>query len=211
MSRTFAGRRSANRRRRSEARQQILDAARQELKTTSFRDLGVDDLMKTTGLSRTAFYRYFPDREAVLVELLEEVWSALADATDNGTAADTASFDDLADLLADNRGVLKAIADAAPGDEDVERAYHAFMHDYWIADLGRRISVAQQRGRAAGLDPELAGEALGWMAERMVTQTLSRDPREVLGTIVAILTKCIDEGEPAAGMARAEAGTGPGW
>ena len=184
-------RRSANRRKRSEARQQILDAARQELKTKPFRDLSVDDLMKATGHSRTAFYRYFPDREAVLVELLEEVWDALAEARD---VAAVPSMPRLAQLLTENRAVLKAIADAAPGDEDVERAYRAFMHDYWIDDLTARIVDTQGRGLGAGLDPHLAGEALGWMAERMVTQTLDRDPRLVLDTIVAILAKCIYSG-----------------
>ena len=82
MSRTFATRRSANRRRRSEARQQILDVARSELKVKPFRELSVDDLMEAAGLSRTAFYRYFPDREAVLVDLLEELGGALAEARD---------------------------------------------------------------------------------------------------------------------------------
>jgi AcrR family transcriptional regulator len=220
VSRTFAGRRSVNRRRRSEARQQIVDAARQRLRTTAFRDLSVEDLMRTTGLTRTAFYRYFPDREAVLMELLEDLWAALMDARDAGGGVDAASVDELAGLVADNRGVLKAIADAAPGDEDVEAAYRGFMHDYWIGDLRERIAHAQVHGLAAGLDPELAGEALGWMAERMVTQTLTRDPRVVVETILAILLRCIytdaipdaavamtgrDSGEPAAGVGAAPA------
>ncbi len=82
MSHTFSSRRSANRLRRSEARQHIIDAARRELKDKPFRELRVDELMQETGLSRTAFYRFFPDREAVLVDLLEEVWDALAEARD---------------------------------------------------------------------------------------------------------------------------------
>ena len=188
MSNTFASRRSANRRRRNEAREQILEVARRELKAKPFRDLSVDELMQATGLSRTAFYRYFPDREAVLVDLLEEVWGALAEARDVEFAGDdpvrTPSMVGLAQLLADNRGVLKAIADSAPGDEDVERAYRSFMYSYWIDDLTARVVEAQRLGMAAGLDPELTGEALGWMAERMVTQSLDRDPSEVLDTIV---------------------------
>jgi TetR/AcrR family transcriptional regulator, ethionamide resistance regulator len=181
---TFASRRSANRRRREEARQRILDAARQILQGKPFRDLTVDELMSATGLSRTAFYRYFPDREAVLLELLEEVWGELADARD--AEAVGADFDDatsmarLTGLLAANQAVLKAITDAAPGDEDLDRAYRAFMHSYWIEDLTARIVEAQSHGLAAGLDPDLAGEALGWMVERMVTQSVSRDPRLVL-------------------------------
>jgi AcrR family transcriptional regulator len=195
VSTTVASRRSANRRRRSEAREQILDAAREELRTTAFRDLSVEDLMKATGLSRTAFYRYFPDREAVLVELLVELRDSLIDDRDvEGTGVRAGTLRELGALLADNRGVLKAIADAAPGDEDVEAAYRAFMHDCWIVVLTDRITDAQERGFAIGLDPDLAGEALGWMAERMVTQTLSRDPHVVLDTIVAILARCIYSG-----------------
>ncbi len=198
MSTTFAARRSANRRRRTEARQQILDAARTELRTTAFRDLSVEQLMKATGLTRTAFYRYFPDREAVLVELLEEILSVLAEGREaDGEGIEEGWLEELGSLLADNREVLKAIADAAPGDEDVERAYRAFMHEYWIDDLVGRIADAQLQGLAPGLDAELAGEALGWMAERMVTQTQTHDPQAVLDTIVAIVVRCIYAGAPA--------------
>src|ERR1700739_3904180 len=119
MSHTFAARRLANRRRRNEAREQILEVARRELRVRPFRELSVDELMQQTGLSRTAFYRYFPDREAVLVDLLEEVWGSLAEARDLevGTEgiASASSMAGLTELLAENRHVLKAIADAAPG------------------------------------------------------------------------------------------------
>ncbi len=200
MAQTSATRRSAHRRRRSEAKQQILDTARQRLQTTAFRDLSIDDLMEGTGLGRTAFYRYFPDREAVLIDLLEEVWGRLAETRDElapsslGAAASADAVGLIADLLGDNRAVLKAVADAAAGDEGVEEVYRAFMHDYWIDDITARISQAQEAGMAGGLDPELAGEALGWMAERLVTQTLDRDPHQVFDTIVAILVKCLYSG-----------------
>src|ERR1700741_2307724 len=107
MSHTFAARRLANRRRRSEAREQILEVARRELRVRPFRELSVDELMQATGLSRTAFYRYFPDREAVLVDLLEEVWGELAEARDaNPDPATPASLEGLARLIAENRAVL---------------------------------------------------------------------------------------------------------
>jgi AcrR family transcriptional regulator len=148
--------------------------------------------MQATGLSRTAFYRYFPDREAILIDLLEELWGEFAEArAADPDLTDAASLEGLARLIAENRAVLKAVADAAPGDEDVERVYRTFMHSYWIDDLTARIVEAQSRGLATGLDPQLAGEALGWMAERLVTQSLTRDPRQVLDTIVTILIKCL--------------------
>lgn len=201
MSHTFATRRSANRRRRVEARQTILDAARQELQSKPFRELSVDELMSATGLSRTAFYRYFPDREALLLDLLEEVWGEMADARDVELAKadldDRSSTADLTRLLTENHGVLKAIADAAPGDEDLESAYRAFMRSYWIDDLTARVVDARARGLATGLDPQLAGEALGWMVERMVTQSLDAEPRKVLETLVVIVRKCLYDGATA--------------
>jgi AcrR family transcriptional regulator len=193
--------RSKKRRRRQEVRQQILEVARRELQVKPFRELTVDELMHPTGLTRTAFYRFFPDREAVLVDLLEEVWSALAAARDMeaptspgngaGNVPTAASMARLQELVAENRAVLKAIADAAPGDEDVENSYRTFMHSFWIEDIATRIRQAQEAGLAQGLDPEVAGEALGWMAERSVTQSLDRDPGEVLDTVIAIIAKCL--------------------
>jgi TetR/AcrR family transcriptional regulator, ethionamide resistance regulator len=195
VSHTFSSRRSANRRHRNEAREQILDVARRELRVKPFRELSVDELMRETGLSRTAFYRFFPDREAVLIDLLGEVWTALAEARDLEGPAEgevtPASMAKLRELLADNRGVLRAVADAAASDEEVERTYREFMYSYWIDDLTARIKKAQESGLAEGLNPELAGEALGWMAERMGTQSLDRDPDEVLDTIITLVARCI--------------------
>ncbi len=148
----------------------------------------------------------------MLVDLLEEVWGALADARDVETAtegmASASSMVGLTQLLSENRHVLKAIADAAPGDEDVEQAYRSFMHSYWIEDLTARIADAQGQGLATGLDPELAGEALGWMAERLVTQSLERDPHEVLDTIIAIVAKCIYSGPIGGGGSGAAGASG---
>ena len=96
--------------------------------------------------------------------------------------------------MADNRGVLKAVADTAASDEEVKRTYHEFMYSYWIDDLAARIKKAQESGLAKGLDPEVAGEALHQMAERMGTQSLDRDPDEVLDTIISLIAKCIYSG-----------------
>lgn len=198
MSDTAAGFRSQKRRRRQEVRQQIVGVARRQLQVKPFRELTVDELMQPTGFTRTAFYRFFPDREAVLLDLLEEVWSGLAAARDIEAVGEdvptAASMAELRGRLAESRAVLKGIADAAPGDEDVEESYRAGMHSYWINDITARIRAAQQGGLAGSLDPEVAGEALGWMAERMVTQSIERDPDEVLDTIISIISTCLYSG-----------------
>jgi AcrR family transcriptional regulator len=154
--------------------------------------------MKPTGFGRTAFYRYFPDREAVLIELLEELWDEVQQARDaagfgaSGSApSDDRALSRLQELVAGNRALFKAIADAAGGDDDVERAYRALMHDYWIRDLLALITDAQAHGLATEFDPDSTSEALGWMAERFITQAWDRDPAQVIETITAIAAKCI--------------------
>jgi TetR/AcrR family transcriptional regulator, ethionamide resistance regulator len=51
----------------------ILDATHQLLQDRSASDVTIADIMDAVGLSRTAFYRYFPDVNSVLVRLLREV------------------------------------------------------------------------------------------------------------------------------------------
>jgi hypothetical protein len=65
------------------------------------------------------------------------------------------------------------------------------MRDYWIRDQLAVITEAQARGFASGLDAEATAEALGWMVERFVTQTLERNPRLVVGTLVTIVARCV--------------------
>ena len=82
MSHTFASRRSANRRRRNEARQRILDAARRELETKPFRELSVDDLMKRPGSAGPLSTATSPIARRCYSICLKKCGAALADARD---------------------------------------------------------------------------------------------------------------------------------
>ena len=70
------------------------------------------------------------------------------------------------------------------------------MRSYWIDDLTARIVRAQEQGLATGLDAQLTGETLGWMAERLVTQSQDRKPRQILDTVIAILLRCLSSDAP---------------
>ncbi|GAA3549131.1 hypothetical protein GCM10022263_40070 [Nocardioides daeguensis] len=52
----------------------IVDAARGLLATKSVDELTVDAIAKAAGVSRTAFYFYFPTKQAVVAALLDELW-----------------------------------------------------------------------------------------------------------------------------------------
>src|SRR5262245_52777715 len=69
--------RDRRRRRREECERQILDAAAALLRDHPYRDLTVDDVMTTAGQSRTAFYRYFKDRQDLVTRLLGDLAAEL--------------------------------------------------------------------------------------------------------------------------------------
>ena len=60
---------------RSRVEQAILAATQGLLQDRPASEVTIADIMDAVGLSRTAFYRYFPDVNAVLVRLLQEVRS----------------------------------------------------------------------------------------------------------------------------------------
>ncbi len=54
-------------------RQRLLGCTREMLRSTSYRDLKVVDIAKEAGTSPATFYQYFPDVEAAIVVLAEEM------------------------------------------------------------------------------------------------------------------------------------------
>lgn len=53
------------------------------------------------------------------------------------------------------------------------------------------MTDARAPGFGTELDPELTAEALGWMVERSVTETVAPEPRPVVDTIVTIVARCV--------------------
>lgn len=60
-----------------QARAEILDAAEALLSEGPYGDLTVENLMARTGMTRSAFYHYFNNREAVMIALLGRIGADL--------------------------------------------------------------------------------------------------------------------------------------
>ena len=134
-------------------RQLILDASLKFLWTHPFRDLTVGELMSLAGISRSAFYHYFQD----LHELMEALLYGLEDEVFHVTAPWFSGEGDPISLLMESlenmvqvcyqRGpILRAVSDAAPMDERLEKAWTGFVKDF---DDAVTIRIEQQQ--AAGL------------------------------------------------------------
>jgi AcrR family transcriptional regulator len=116
---------------RETTQRQILDAAEQLLRQRPYRELTVDAVMVQTGLTRTAFYRHFADVTDLVLRLFEEVgqelhgvaerWAASA-----GVGYPTPGREGLAgvvDFYVRHGPLMRAIAEAAATDEEIEGAY----------------------------------------------------------------------------------------
>lgn len=159
----------------------ILDATEALLAAGSFHDLTVEDVMGNAGLTRTAFYRYFPDLEAVLLRRMSELRSELAEAADRwldfGTDPEQGIFDanlGLAEVYAAHGRILLAFADAAGRGPEIERAWHEAI-DSFVAPVLARMEDLAARGLCQVPNPQETARALVWMNERYLLESFGRN------------------------------------
>jgi AcrR family transcriptional regulator len=169
--------RARARERRSLTEQAILDATEALLAERTFHDLTVEDVMASTGMTRTAFYRYFPDLEAVLLRRLAQVADELREAADRWLDPAADPDDGLVDagralarVYQRHGRLLLAYTDAASGSPDLAAAWRAMVQTF----------VEPTRTRIIGLSdvphPEQVTLALVWMLERYLVETYGRGP-----------------------------------
>jgi TetR/AcrR family transcriptional regulator, ethionamide resistance regulator len=191
-----AARRSELRERRGEVREQIVAAATEALRKRRFRDLSVEELMASTGLSRTLFYRHFDDLADLVVRQLEDTsaelfeherrlaMTALQEERSIREALEPAVL-----TLAEHGPLLRAIAEAASHDERIERSYQAMVERFGALIEGYlRMLVAQERSRIA--DPAQTARALNHMNLAYLLDTFgSSEPKVTPDVAVRTLTE----------------------
>jgi AcrR family transcriptional regulator len=133
-------------------RQAILDAAVQFLRDESFRDLSVAVLMAEAGSSRATFYQYFEDIYALMHTLLDDVREAIFNAADPWFQSDNdpcqllrQSLQAMVDVGSEQGPILRAVAEAAPFDPKLEKAWNSFLAHFDTA-VTARIEQDQERG-----------------------------------------------------------------
>lgn len=158
----------------------ILDATESLLASGSFHTLTVEGVMTAAGLTRTAFYRYFPDLEAVLLRRMSELYAELAEAADVFLSLDSepegailAANIGLARVYAEHGRILLAFADAAGRGPQIEQAWHDTI-DSFVSPVLARIEDLRAKGLTTLADPEETARALVWMNERYLLESFAR-------------------------------------
>ncbi len=193
----------ARRRRRTPeiAEREIVSAAESLLRERPFRELTVDEVMRRTDLSRPSFYVYFRDRHHLVLRVVEHLGSELLEmserwlrGTGEGPQIAREALDGIVAVYSEHGPVMRALADAATDDPDVEQAYNALVQTF-IDATARHIDEEIAAGRILPLDGPETAKALVWMMERYLTLSLGREPltprESVADTLATIWTRVL--------------------
>jgi len=191
------------RRRKPEAAEsEILNAAEAFLRDAPLRDMTVDDIMSRTGLSRPSFYEYFRDRNQLIIKLAERVSAQNAEIADKWLTSQQSNEDlrpttyETVELTVKQGHLLRALADAANTDHQVEAFYRRAMQEA-IDKTAHRIREDAARGLVAlgGLDVQSLATALIHMNHAFLIETLGRrpqaNPKTVAETLIAIWSRVL--------------------
>jgi AcrR family transcriptional regulator len=187
--------RSQRREQREQTRREILAAADRFLRGHPFRELSVDVVMTQTGLTRTAFYRHFEDITALVMQLLGDVGAELYEI---GTGWVAGAGGDLEQSTHEALGgivgffqrhgpLVRAVADAASTDEEIERGYRGFLEAF-IEMTARGLDDLVDLRQPERCDTRELARALTLLNERYLLDTFGRNP----------------QGDPAAALATLE-------
>jgi AcrR family transcriptional regulator len=187
----------ARRRRRTPAAAQaeIISAAEGLLRERPFRELTVDEVMRRTGLSRPSFYVYFRDRHDLVLRVVQHLQAELFTEsnrwfTGEGPELAREALRGVVEVYASHAPVLRALADAAADDPDVETAYTQLVQSF-IDVTARHIEAERTSGRVEmTIDPREVAKALIWMNERYLYLSFSGEPFTPNSTVVETL-QCV--------------------
>jgi TetR/AcrR family transcriptional regulator, ethionamide resistance regulator len=179
--------------RRGDARRRILEAASHLLEERRWADLRLEDVMTAAGLSRTAFYRHFVDRRALLLAMVDAVRGPVAGsglAWKNGegdpVVALRTGLGELAAAMRDHGRLMQAVADSAATDAEM-RAAHDDMVRRFVAVTAERIGADVAAGRSRVRAPERVADALVRMNESLLLDAFGAPPYPDTETVVATM------------------------
>jgi len=161
----------------------ILDAALEFLWDHPFREMTVVTLMAATPFSRPTFYQYFKDVYHLMEELLEGIEEEiLRGATPwfsgHGDPRELLreSLSELVRVCHEGGPVLRAIADAAPGDAHLDRLWVELLERFDDA-VTARIEADQAQGLIPEFDARPVAVAFNRMDAYLFTHAFGRRPR----------------------------------
>jgi AcrR family transcriptional regulator len=204
-----------NRRRRHErTRQELISAALDQAVAGSFKDLTVEGVTRAAGVSRSAFYVYFGDKEELLLGALEDLIAdhrdrlgdCWADSDDPRRALEKGLYG-VARTYAENSELLGLAFETATYDEEVRELWMALLETVTETTAERIRSLQREGAIAARLDAQALAEGLVLMSERSFQMNLADGDLGAEATAAAVTKVWWAALFPLADTARPKAGT----
>jgi TetR/AcrR family transcriptional regulator, ethionamide resistance regulator len=166
-----------------EREQAIMLTAERLLEERSLNEISVDELARGAGISRPAFYFYFPSKDAVVLtlvdRLVEEAMNARDEAVDRGIEDPAArvreSIQIFYEMLGAHRAVIRAVVELSATNSEARELRSQLTHG-WVTNVMERIESERRRGAAKrGLPARDLATALVHMNERVMLAVFAEE------------------------------------
>ena len=166
-----------------------------------FRELTVDEVMRRTELSRPSFYVYFRDRHELVLRVVQHIFQNFMGPSgawlineDGGRKELREGMRGAVEVYAERGHVLRALADAAADDPDVESAYLGLVNSF--RDLiTKKIDGEIAAGRIQPMNSAEVATALIWTAERYLYLSFApgqmTDEETVADTLSVVFSRTV--------------------
>jgi AcrR family transcriptional regulator len=166
-----------------------------------FKDIAVDDLARTAGIKRSAFYVYFGDKRDLLVATTAGTADALYGEADRWWHGEgppeqrlTEALAGMAELYERHASLLRVATEVSTYDDEV-RVFWRGVVERFIDATADHLRREQEAGRVPrSLDAQATAESLVWMAERccyVYLATGERSARELGESLSATWTAAL--------------------
>jgi len=161
----------------------ILNSALDFIWTHPFRDMTVNSIMAPVDVGRTAFYEHFRDLHEVMEILLDTLKDEVNDVfgpwfkgVGDPVVLLSESFHSLVDLCYHRGPILRAIGDAAPTDNQLEKSWTQFI-DLFNDGVSTRIEADQGQGLIPNFAARPVAIGLNHLNVYTVIDAFGRRPR----------------------------------
>lgn len=164
----------------SDTREKLIASARRLFARSRYENVKVSDIVAGAGVSQGTFYYHFEDKEAVLVQILEdffekgrslgEAWAKTED-----TGADTiGSFArSVATLIYDNQDIMRIMESEAIGRDRVADLINGFYRGLYD-QVARAIELGIRLGAVRPCDARIAAVSHVGMIKEVIRDQLDR-------------------------------------
>lgn len=165
-------------RRKEKTRQELLAAARKVLAEKGYHNAKIIDIASAADIGVGTFYLYYPTKDAVFLELVEETARLLKEQIEQARATVTSSVEKIRAanqaffrFAQDNRELLKIIFGHGNTFNELLRQVYAMF----VADAAERFTEGVSNGELRPLPPQVVANALVGMFAQVVSWWIEQD------------------------------------